>query len=409
MQYHKHNDVANNYHVSLKTVHNWITATKESKMALDLLEERGNVYIANTPNNERLLTQLANKGKKYRNTKAIKVVEPSDDFYKLFNKRQILDIITNLNIRHEIPCDYNYLGDGARNWDEHENQNVNEKSSAVCNTIELIDANMQRILALVQDYRHVNIIDIGPGNGLPVANLIKALVKTNQLKKYIAIDISSEMLSINKKKIEAYIRQTDVQYHAYVRDILHEQFGEIIAPDMLTKQGEESINIVLFLGGTINNLRNPSLAYNSIDGSISHKDIFITTCRLDTKTARQQFSHVNYIGHGISPLHKYILNLLGIDAHHFTCEMGFDASAKERYIKVRLDTSIAIKFRRTPHIDQVVCLEKGETIQLWRAWHKTATDIINDLETNGFELLQSSISQDRQYLLTISTQRHTNL
>src|SRR6266702_2637814 len=117
MKYFKHSELVNEYHVSLKTVHNWIDATKQGKLDLQLHTEKNKTYIANTPTNLVTIDALANKGKKYRNTLHHKVVTPKPEFYDLYTSRQILDIISNLNIHHEIPRQYNYMDGGADNWD----------------------------------------------------------------------------------------------------------------------------------------------------------------------------------------------------------------------------------------------------------------------------------------------------
>src|ERR1017187_2880403 len=119
MPYFKHQEIAGAYHVSLKTIHNWISATKAGKCDLELYDESGRAYVVNSPNNVRILTALADDGKKYRNALHAKVATPTKYFYDLYSPRQIHDIISNLQIHHEIPRQYNYIDGGASNWDQY--------------------------------------------------------------------------------------------------------------------------------------------------------------------------------------------------------------------------------------------------------------------------------------------------
>ena len=81
--------------------------------------------------------------------------------------------------------------------------------------------------------------------------------------------------------------------------------------------------------------------------------------------------------------------------------MNFDQQKRVRFIQVRLKVGLTIKFK-FENGEREVSLEKGETILLWRAWHQTALEIIAEFEKVGFTLLQSSLTKDRQFLLTIS-------
>src|ERR1700744_4156385 len=118
MPYFKHSELAKEYHVSLKTVYNWIDAAKQGKLALELEERAGRTYIANKQSNVVVLRQLAQEGKKYRNARFQKVLTPHAKFYELFSRQQILDLITNLSTHSEIPRQYNYFDRGAITWDE---------------------------------------------------------------------------------------------------------------------------------------------------------------------------------------------------------------------------------------------------------------------------------------------------
>lgn len=403
MIYFKHSELTNDYHVSLKTVHNWIDAAKQGKLDLQLHEVNGRTYIANTPTNILLLEGLANKGKKYRNTLHHKVVTPKLEFYENYNRRQVLDIISSLEIHREIPRKYNYLDGGANNWDSWVKRlQVEQNSNILKGTIELLDSNMDSLLRLIEGYKYVNVIDVGVGNAMPIKELLGRLLGAKLLHRYVALDISDTMLRIAQQNIKEWFKG-QVRFEGYARDVSYERFDDLLVDDMLSSDSASTINLVLYLGGTPTNFRSPADTLKVVCGSMGDKDLLIYTDKPDTEASRRYFDFNPQKGATtLSPNHSFILGLLNVDGGLYDTEMGYNENLQMRYIRIRLKTALTIKFRFEGGERDVV-LEKGETILLLRIWHKGVLGLISEFEEVGFSLLQSSLTQDRQFLLTISS------
>jgi len=403
MQYFKHSELTDQYHVSLKTVHNWIDAAKQGKVALNLYRTKNRTYIANTPENTILLTQLAEKGKKYRNTLHHKVVKPSKEFYDIYSRRQILDIITNLDVHGEIPRQYNYMQDGARNWDNWLQRLAKDKSPNILKgTIELLNANIGAIERLLVDGKRVNIIDLGVGNAYPVKELLGYLTNRNMLHRYIGVDISPSMLAVAQKNIDEWYGEK-VKFEGYVRDISHEHFDDLLVDDMLSKEADDTINLVLLLGATPVNFKSFEDVLKAVHSSMGSRDLLMYTGKPDTEASRGYFDFNPTPGlvATLSPNHQYMLDLLNIDKSFYDVEMGFDSVKRMRYVRVRLKTALTVEFQ-SGDIQRRVALEKGDTILMLRIWHKTALEMIATFEKVGFTMLQSSLTKDRRAFLSIS-------
>lgn len=402
MLYLKHSEVVNTYHVSLSTVHNWITAAKNGKLNLKLYEKGSRTYIGNSSENERLLEQLAEKGKKKRNNLHHKIAKPIPAFYELYSQQQIYDIITNLRVHNEIPRQYNYFDGGASYWDEFANRLWQETAPNIMNgTIDLLRHNQDSIDQLLEGYKKVNVVDLGLGNALPVKELLAHLLEKQVLNRYIAVDISEEMLSIAKRNIDAWY-SGKVKFEGYVKDITHERFGSLLVPDMLAKDGNDTVNLVLLLGGTLTNFRSWSSTLSTIYGSMGQNDLFIYTDKLDTDAARRYFLLNNDMGaNALSSKYSFIFNMLNIDKSTYDVEMGFNEAKRMRFIKVRFRQAITIQFE-FEGAKQEVTFDKGEQVLLWRAWHKTSQEITSEFENAGFDLLQTSTTKNRQFLLTVA-------
>ena len=231
--------------------------------------------------------------------------------------------------------------------------------------------------------------------------LLGHLIERDILHRYIALDISPTMLSIAKRNIEEWYGDK-AKFEGYVRNISHEHFDDLLVEDMLNNEADQTLNLVLLFGGTSANFRSFGDVFKAIHGSMSGKDLLMYTDGPDTEASRQYFDFSPLSGlEKLAQSDQYVLNLLNVDESLYEAEMGFDPRLKMRYVRVRLKTSITIKFS-FEDAEREVILEKGETILLLRIWHMTALEIISEFEKTGFRLLQSSLTKDRQYFLSIS-------
>lgn len=401
MSHFLHNELTEVYHVSLKTIHNWIDAAKRGRIGLELLEQNGRTYIANTPANASQLEYLSKRGKKYRNSLHQKILTPEPAFYTLFSPRQILDIISNLSIHREIPRQYNYFDQGADNWEKWSEHLEHDTSPNILKaTIELMNSKLNVFESLLRGFRKVNVIDLGVGNARPVKELLQDLLKQGRLHRYIAIDISPTMLEIAKRNIKEWFGDT-VKFEGHVRDITHQRFDDLLVKDRLVVESEEVANLVLLLGGTTSNFRSFNEALHTIKGSMDGNDVLVYTDKPDTEASRRYLNFNTYNSMGISPNHRFMLDLLHIDKSLYDVEMGYSEHSHMRYIRIRLKTAISIKFQ-VHGGERYVSIEKGDTILMLRIWHFTGLEIINQFDKMGLALLQSDMTQDREYMLTIT-------
>ena len=402
MLYFKHQELVDRYHVSLKTVHNWIDGAKQGKIELELYDANSRTYVSNNASNLNELERLVEQGKKYRNSRFHKVATPTKEFYELYNRKQILDIITNLNVHHEVPRQYNYFDGGAVNWDKFALRMWKEETpNLLKSTVELLKANTGTIDLLLGGHKRINVIDLGPGNALPVKELLSHLLDRGLLHRYVAVDISEEMLHIVKRNINEWFGDA-VKFEGHVRDITHERFDDLLVDDMLDENADDTLNLVLLLGATPMNFRSPADTLRLIYNSMGRDDLLIYTDKPDSEAERHYFDFNPQPGSALlSPNHRFIFDLLNIDESFYDVEMGFNEQKHVRYIRVRLKAALTIKFK-FGNGERKVSLEKGDTLLLLRVWHMSAVEIISCFEEVGLSLLQSSLTKSREYLLTIS-------
>ncbi|HEX6258112.1 MAG TPA: L-histidine N(alpha)-methyltransferase, partial [Candidatus Saccharimonadales bacterium] len=329
-----------------------------------------------------------------------KTVTPTKDFYRLYTPEQITDIIANLRVHHEIPRQYNYMDKGAVYWDEYSTKLFNDvdANNYLQSTEQFMLLSRPYLDARLGEYKKINVVDIGPGNALPVKSLLEHLLNQDRLGRYTAIDISPEMLGIAHRNIKQWFGNK-VDFVADLRDVSFERFTDLL---MIDSPDEGTVNLVLFFGVTLHNLRSIDEALRTIYHSMAPPDIFILPLKLDTEDTRRNF-HFNTGSRGVTlpPQHKFLVDLLGIESALYDVEMDFDEELRQRYLRLRLKYSLTISIEHQGKTQRIT-FDKGDTLLVWRCWHQNAQEIIAQLEKNGFGVLQTMQTKEHDCMLTIA-------
>jgi uncharacterized SAM-dependent methyltransferase len=402
MLYFKNTELAEKYHISEGTVRNWIKASKSGKLALTLSSVGKREYVANTANNIATVERLVEKHRKYRNTKAVKTITPKPEFYKLFTEAQIYDIITNLEIHHEIPRQYNYFDGGADSWDKYSQRLAGEDNPNLLNQgIELLRKNQNYIEDFLKNYKYINVVDIGPGNGLPVKDLLQRLLDSGKLARYIALDISPEILHIAENNIKKWF-DGRVQFEGYELDINYDRFNNILAEEYIKEEAKDTANLVLLLGGTLSNFRKPDRPLSIVHDSMNRKDLLVFTDKLDMEVSRRYFDfNENPSQPQLPSIHGLIVDLLNIDKSYYDLLLGYDKQTHYRYEELVFKVAIDIRFEFDMG-QHTVTINKGDRILVWRFWQQTALELAHQFDQNDFYTLHSSQTEDEQFILTVS-------
>lgn len=402
MQYFKNTELAKLYNVSEKSVRNWIDATQGGRLDLELVEEHGHAFIANTTQNVNLIRLLADKGKKYRNSRGYKQITPTPDFFHMYNAEQIFDIIASIDTYKEIPHKYSYFDGGAEHWDKYTHKLLTESTpNLLTSSIELLRLTIPYIDRMFEEFEHVNVVDVGVGNCLPVRKLLDHLIEQGKLARYIGIDVSKDMIEYARANIELWYGDK-VSFEGYVRDFSFERFRDILLPEIYDKNEHSTANLMLFLGGTLANFRKPERTLSTIHDSMTRNDVLISTMKLDSPQSRRYFDFS--AGSGAPALdlqEKNILDLLNIDPSLYTVEQFFDEKLFERRIQVRFNVAVTLEFDLEER-PKAVNINKDEAILLWRYKHRDLLHLLSRYDECDFETVQMIRSKNQECLLITS-------
>jgi uncharacterized SAM-dependent methyltransferase len=388
--------------VSDKAIRNWIVKAQENKSSLQLIYEEGKVYIANTPQNNLLIQQMTEKGRKYRNKRSFRSVEPHQAFYSNYNSNQILDMLNGIEKYHELPSHYRYFNQGAHLWDEYLNKLYSADTQNLMNTtVKLIELDKPYIETILEGYDNVNIIDLGVGNGKGALQLLAHLNKARKLNKYIGIDCSAELLEMTSRNITKWL--PNVQIETFIRDISHERFADIIANSTFNNNSDRTTNILLFLGGTLGNFRNPDQVLSTIRDSMGKNDILITSDELDSENARNFHGFDIHIAadRGVITRNTRVLNLMSIEPSMYELEQFFDEKECCRTTRARFSVELEVKVK-IGKLYKSLTIHKGDALTLFRMWEWTGPQLEAIYEKAGFSQIRTTKLHDPEYVLMVS-------
>lgn len=405
MKYFKNVEISKMYGVSLNAVGHWVEGAKEGKVALKVVKDKDRFFILNTQQNLNLMQEMTDNGKKYKNKKAFKIITPTKEFYSVYTPDQIADIIKNIELYKEIPHKYAYIDGGADYWDRYCHKMLKEESNNLSNTISLFNLNAVYIEDILKGATSINIIDLGPGNGFIGKNFIKNLYDKGLINKYIAIDFSKDMLDIVEKNFITWFGK-DFPVETHIKDLYLETFQNLVLKDSLllnNNPNKKHITLVLFLGGTIDNLLIPQKSLELIKESLSRDDVVILTKKLDTKASRMHFDFYSEENDSLILIEqeKIILDHLNILPEYYDVIQYFDKKENLRLIKIILKIDLEIQIN-TKQFKTLLYLKSKDQITLLRVKHQKYSQVIDMFDQSGLEVISASLSKDKEEIMVIS-------
>jgi uncharacterized SAM-dependent methyltransferase len=406
MRYYKNSNLSKIYKVSEDTIARWIKSAEEKNLNLQIYSKSNRSYILNTSQNHTILAELAEKSRKFKNKRYLKSVTPKKDFYNIYNDHQIIDIIKNIELYREIPLTYIYFGKGAKKWDEYYKRNLEHGLNVACSDPdEIFQFNKEYLFSYLKQnaITKVNLIDIGCGNAFPLKNLVNDFLERKLLRKYIALDASIDILQIAKQNLISWFGQT-FPFEQYLVDINTDYVSDLLFNNTVDDE-KNVINIIFFVGGTIENQHSYDQPLRIIKDSMRPKDLFILHHRLDSPKFRLKFSFdlkKNSFKTNNDLLDvNILLNLLNIQDSYYDVERVYDEMQNARLIKAvfkyDIDLTILIK-----DIKKQIYFQKGESLIFFRFNHHNLNQVIhklNDIEFSILQLIHSVDEQDVMFIL----------
>ncbi|MFH0906334.1 MAG: L-histidine N(alpha)-methyltransferase [archaeon] len=307
----------------------------------------------------------------------------------MFTKRQESELITAIKGRGEIPLKFVYLGKGANLWDEiakfraKKNKGINQMET------DLLQKRVNNILSSYSNLKKINIIDIGCGNGYPTVPVLDALYKNKIPFRYVAVDISKEMLDIAEKNLKQKYKNIEIK--KYQIDFESGNFSDITYE--LKQDG--SSNLLFFLGNTVGNQSDIGRVLSNFRDSMTSEDYLIVGVEL-TNTARVNKIIPHYDKKILGEILCRIPKSIGINDNNSEYFVIWNDKLSQIEVRLKLKKDITVQIG-----DYKFILEKDEQILICRSakfsdWH--FNKIFSDV---GFRTELLTTNKDSSYILNM--------
>lgn len=306
----------------------------------------------------------------------------------LLTKRQESELITSIKGRGEIPLKFQYLGEGAHNWDKIA-QLRSKKDRGIQNMeSDLLKKRVSNFLDTFQNIRKLNVIDLGCGNGCPVFPILEWLNKRKIPYRYVPVDISKEML-------ELAIRNVRSKYKVECKPVqLDFELGHF--SDMIYGLKEDgSSNLMLFLGSTLGNHSDRHRVLTNFRDSMTSEDFLLIGVEV-TNIFKIHKILPQYKGKLHENFLYFIPEKIGIKRTQTKFDVSWNEAKQQVELRIILEEDQIIKIGK-----EKFTLEKNEQVLLARSVKFNEWSFTKLLSEVGFRTELLTTTPDRGYILAM--------
>ncbi|MEQ9551883.1 MAG: L-histidine N(alpha)-methyltransferase [Coleofasciculus sp. G3-WIS-01] len=324
--------------------------------------------------------------------------QPSAEFYSIFSDTEILDMIQILATRREISLKYSYKGQGANIWDKFYLNYLRPRWYRPANReIDLLRANFEFITRKIQAVNTVNLIDVGAGNSYPVKDFIRRLNRLGRINRYIALDISEDLLKVSQQNIKKWF--ANIEFIGDRIDIENNSLSQTLLNHQINLKTDDTAQIILHLGVTMGNHHHRTEVLKNFRDSMGKHDVLVFTNEIGSNSEWDGTVRGGLKYH-VDQVYAWVKTALGIQAED--CELV-------RKYEHKTDSIVAtIKFRQNYRInfrlmggDRSIEMAEGEEITIWRQHKFEIHELVQEIEQAGLRLVHYKTDQYLSNIMVI--------
>jgi uncharacterized SAM-dependent methyltransferase len=327
-----------------------------------------------------------------------RTAKPSSEFYSLFSEEEILGIIDALEVRREIPLKYSYKGRGAKSWNDFYLKYVVPKWYGRANVeIDLLNNNFNYLNDNIKTSDKVNIVDVGAGNSYPVKKFIARLNKLGKVNKYIALDISEELLNLSKINLKKWFPL--LEFISSTIDIENSCVPKILFQNQATLEIDDTVKIFLHLGVTIGNHQNRDKVLKNFRDSMGKNDFLVFT---NETGSNSQWDGIVRGGckYHVEEIYGWVKNKIGIKSEDCQLVRKYDLKTDSIVANLKLLHDYTINFSPIG-LDKKIKISEGEEITIWRHHKYEMPNLLKEIEHSGLQLLHYNTDKYKSHIMVI--------
>lgn len=317
-------------------------------------------------------------------TSILRTTQPSSEFYSIFSKEEILAIIQALETRKEFPLKFSYKGQGAKIWDGFYLKYLVPRWYRTLNVeIDLLRRNFESINSNFPNGKKVDVVDVGAGNSYPVKEFMQKLSKLGKINRYIALDISEDLLKVSRDNFTKWFPQ--IEFASHTIDIENSNLLKTLSKNQVDFRIEDAAKIILHLGVTMGNHRDRSRVLKNFRDSMKKNDLLVFTNEIGSNSQWDGKARGGFKYH-VDQIYAWIKNKIGIRAEDCQLVRKYDLETDSIVANIQFfqDYSINFSFLK---IDKSIEISEGEEITIWRQHKYEIPELLQELERAGLQVV----------------------
>ncbi|MEH2164617.1 MAG: L-histidine N(alpha)-methyltransferase [Nostoc sp.] len=327
-----------------------------------------------------------------------RMAKPSSEFYSIFSKEEVIGIIHALEVKREIPLKYSYKGRGAKIWDDFYQKYVIPRWYRTSNVeIDLLNENFNYFNNSIQTGTKINIVDVGAGNSYPVKKFIQRLHKLEKVNKYIALDISEELLHVSQNNFKKWFPL--IEFISSTIDIENNPVPITLFQNKTDIEIDNTAKIFFHLGVTIGNHQNRDEVFKNFRDSMGKNDCLVFTNEIGLNSTWDGKVRGGCKYH-VEEIYGWVKNKIGIKSEDCELVRKYDLKTDSIIANIKLHHDYTINFNRMG-IAKSIEISEGEEITIWRHHKFEIPQLLQELERSGLEFIQYSIDKYKSHIMVI--------
>jgi hypothetical protein len=397
---YKNTEIADEYNVAKATVTRWIDNALTKKNNLQLYKVGNKFRILKSQHNRAEMLRLSEQGVVYRNKASFSTIEPDPKIYEIFSVDQIIDLITNLEQKHQIPHKYLYAGPGANKWNDFYNHSLKRGIyQTPRSVVSLYQEILTHLLNIIDKDRLINVVEFGPSNGQSIQDFLKDLISHRQVLSYTAVSLSDELNKIATNNVAHWFKELDVYAHQW--DIFTRSAERVIFENQLRVPG--SINLIICSGETVGLTYHMEEVLRNLSKAMSQDDILILSNDIDNEQNRTTFTYLGDLENDHSRL-TWLVSMLGIDIEKSELKVKYNSHYQTRNLNIVLDKNYAVNFRLFNHHRKVNLFRQNE-LNIWSQTMFNLIDLPYLLINVDLDITALNLVKDRSHAMLVAKHR----
>ncbi|MFN6464862.1 MAG: L-histidine N(alpha)-methyltransferase [Nostoc sp. DedVER02] len=327
-----------------------------------------------------------------------RTAKPSSEFYSIFSEEEIVEVIHALEVKREIPLKYSYKGRGAKIWDNFYRKYVIPRWYRTSNIeIDLLNENFNYFNSNIEPGRKITIVDVGAGNSYPVKKFIYRLNKLKKVNKYIALDISEELLNVSQNNLKKWFPL--IEFISSTIDIENHSVPITLFQNKADIEIDNTAKIFFHLGVTIGNHQNRHKVFKNFRDSMGKNDYLVFTNEIGSNSTWDGNVRGGCKYH-VEEIYEWVKNKIGIKSEDCELVRKYDLKTDSIIANIKLHHDYTISFDQMG-IDKSIEISEGEEITIWRHHKFEIPQLLQELESSGLQLIQYSIDKYKSHIMVI--------